>query len=260
MAIKLDLEWDDADALPSVFHPDTRFLFDRMTEATLDMIDLTRGRRVLDVACGMGIDAAALIRRGGSVVGLEASRIMIQKARRWNGGKVPLIRGIAESLPLKPNLFDYTVCKGAIDHFYDPDRAVSQMAQVIKPDGRVIISVTNFESLGCKLARSLAMAWEFLAKREVQGRCRWEIPPDHTYKFDYFVLRHLLQKHFEIETLLGVSLGWGFPRWGQFLERLPERISLSILVVLDKIAKRFPIFSDVLVARCRVPQKREVKA
>src|SRR5215813_10496432 len=47
------------------------------------------GRRILDVGCGLGADAAAmakLVAKGGTVVGVDGSQAMIDAARRQHGG------------------------------------------------------------------------------------------------------------------------------------------------------------------------------
>lgn len=53
------------------------------------MLAASRGRRVLDVGCGLGDDAAALaelVAPGGTVVGVDGSQAMIDAARQRHGG------------------------------------------------------------------------------------------------------------------------------------------------------------------------------
>jgi 2-polyprenyl-3-methyl-5-hydroxy-6-metoxy-1,4-benzoquinol methylase len=47
-----------------------------------------------------------------------------------------------------PGSIDKVVCKGALDHFADPDKALQQIATAIKPGGSAVIAIANFESLG----------------------------------------------------------------------------------------------------------------
>lgn len=284
MGAKVDLEWNDSDALPPVFDVVTQFVFDRMTDITLEMFDYTNMGKILDVGCGMGIDASELAKRGNDLIGLEPSNIMLKKANDWakrQGVNIRLVQGIGEGLPFKKKSFENVICKGAIDHFYNPDMAIKEMAQATKPNGRVIISVTNYESLGCITARTLMrlrslIFWKNKRERthwngygrtkthRIPGRdtCSgnnaskdrkpWDIPLDHTYKFDYFVLKNVLNKYMEVESLVGVSLFWNLPGWRELMERLPKSVALSLLTVADKIARKLPLFSDVLVSRCRV--------
>ena len=85
----VDLDRDMSDVIPTGLSRDSEFIFRRMTEATLDAAlsgsianNLPAGgRRILDVACGVGQDSIALSARGALVVGAEPSLRMIGMAR-----------------------------------------------------------------------------------------------------------------------------------------------------------------------------------
>jgi SAM-dependent methyltransferase len=247
---KIDLDWDDEHVLPAVLSPDTEFVFRRMTEETLRATGVENSHRVLDVGCGRAIDAAALSRKGGSLFGCEPSRVMLRKAReglRKSGEKVCLVGSLAEILPFADQSFHRVVCKGAIDHFLNPDRAVGEMSRVVSAEGQVIISVANFESLSCSLSRSLNRLVRRFWGRDIPPPRIWEIPKDHTHKFDYPTILFLAKKHLRVESVRGVSLLWGFPRWSNFLKRFPQPLALLLLRSLDKIANWYPDWSDVLI-------------
>ena len=213
---KVNLYWDDEDVLPPVLSRDTDFVFRRMTEETLKAIETHSSHKVLDVGCGRGIDAAALARRGGILFGCEPSRVMLRKAKeglKSCEGVVWLVSSMAENLPFASRTFHRVVCKGAIDHFLNPDRAVAEMCRVASPEGRVVISVANFESLSCFLGRSLNGLIQRISGRGISPPHIWEIPRDHTYKFDYSTVLLLAGRYLRIESIRGVSLLWGFPRW-----------------------------------------------
>src|SRR5262245_154830 len=61
------------------------------------------GRRIRDVGCGLGDDAAALaglVATGGAVVGIDGSKAMIDEARRRHGGVEGLSFDVAEAAHL----------------------------------------------------------------------------------------------------------------------------------------------------------------
>ncbi|KPK87057.1 MAG: hypothetical protein AMJ94_17480 [Deltaproteobacteria bacterium SM23_61] len=247
---RADLNWDDEGVLPPVLSPDTEYVFRRMTEETLKAAGAANSSRILDVGCGRGIDAAALARKGDVLFGCEASRIMLQKAReglRKSGETVRLVGSLAETLPFAGQSFHRVVCKGAIDHFFSPERAVDEMGRVACAGGKVIISVANFESLSCFLSRTLNRFVCRIWKRDLPSPHIWEIPKDHTHKFDYPSTLGLAGKYLRVESVRGVSLLWGFPRWSNFLRRLPRPLALILLSSLDKIATGLPDWSDVLI-------------
>jgi SAM-dependent methyltransferase len=247
---QVDLDWNDEDVLPPVLSPDTEFVFQRMTEETLAATGAENTHRVLDVGCGRAVDAAVLARKGGILFGCEPSRIMLRRAKEGlknSAGTVWLVSSLAENLPFASLAFHRVVCKGAIDHFLNPDRAVSEMCRVTSANGKVVISVANYESLSCFWSRNLNRLARRVRGREIPPPHIWEVPKDHTFKFDYPTILSLARKYLQIESICGVSLLWGFPRWSNLLKRIPRPMALILLRCLDKIANGHPDWGDVLV-------------
>lgn len=263
---KVDRNWDDEDVLPAVLSRDTEFVFQRMTEETLQAAQSGNGHRILDVGCGRGIDATSMAKKGGLLFGCEPSPVMLRKAKEYvhaAGERVQLVRSLAEDLPFVNNTFTRVVCKGAIDHFDNPEQAVSEMCRVASVMGKVVISVANFESLSCMLGKKINGLYQRLLRREIPRPHIWEIPADHTFKFDYYSTIALAGRYLHVEHIEGVSLLWGFPRWSNFLKNIPHPLALIILRFLDKIASWHPAWGDVLVIAGRplrnLPEKERSK-
>lgn len=246
--MKIDTKWDDSDVVPDVMCPDTTYVFDRMTRATHEAVDVAQGMLVLDVGCGIGADAGKLAESGAIVIALDPSEVMLGRAR-----DVKLIfpvQGIGEHLPFRSGLFDRIVCKGALDHFFNPLVTLKEMARLLKSNGRLIISIANYDSLSCKLGRALHKVLGLFGWGRYAGRMMWQIPPDHVYRFDHGFLKTLLAKVVRTEKTVGVSLLWGLPYWGLVLSKIPRRLAWSALKVLDNLAAHCPALSDVIVVRC----------
>ena len=251
---KIDLEWNDDGVVPPKVTPDLVFLFDRMIEATIDKVDPTRGDRVLDVGCGRAVDAIQIAQKGGRPVGLEPSRTMLSHSKDCvaeKGGGVALVQGIGESLPFRTGSFDWVVCKGALDHFPDPYKAVEEMARVLNPDGTVVISVANFESLGHRLVITVHHLTRWVPRRGPPKRQAWETPPDHTLRFDYPLIVEVVGTHLDVEESSGVCLLWGAPLWDRITSAMPRPVSYFIMGALDRLARRWPGLSDVVLVECR---------
>ncbi|RJQ26381.1 MAG: methyltransferase domain-containing protein [Peptococcaceae bacterium] len=250
---KVDLHWDDSHVLPPVIYPDLEFLFQRMTEKTLD-VAYRPGARFLDIGCGRAVDAAALLRKGMTGAGVELSDRMLECAQAHladAGLQMCLVRAFGETLPFSDNSFDVVICKGALDHFFDPAHSVREMARVARPDGWVVISIANFESMGFRLGRALdRFLARFQPKRDAAPRL-WDLPHDHTIRTSFPLLCQLVSPYVEIERVWGVSLFFGFPYWNIFLKRLPRPLAFGILRIIDRFASIMPFFADVLVLRGR---------
>ena len=251
--MKVDLEWDDGHVLPPKVYPDVAFLFRRMSEVTVGKVGVGSGEVVLDIGCGRAIDAIQMAKRGGKCLGFEPSRKMINHAKKCiadNGMEVSLIQGVGEYLPFKTNSLDKVMCKGALDHFPYPAKAIEEMARVLKPQGKAIIAVANFESIGFRLGRWLFTLEKILLRGKTNRKNVWQIPADHTYKFDYTFLKHVVGHHLKMEQSIGVSLLFGLPGWSSLLDKLPKGVSRAILSTLDKLARHLPSLSDTIILRC----------
>jgi SAM-dependent methyltransferase len=107
----------------------------------LEMLALSDGARVLDVACGPGnftrdfADAAG----NGLVVGVDASRPMLAYAARTAGANTAYMRCDASALPFRAESFDAVCCFGALHLFDDPWGALDEIVRVLAPGGRVAL-------------------------------------------------------------------------------------------------------------------------
>ena len=93
----------------------------------------------LDAACGTGRHAEHLASLGHRVVGVDATPEMLEYAR----AKVPGARfetGDLAALPLADGAVDLAVCSFALTHCADLGLPVSELARVVRPGGRVVIS------------------------------------------------------------------------------------------------------------------------
>jgi len=101
---------------------------------------------VLDVATGTGRLPLALLRQwdfSGQIVGLDLSRRMLAIARRRTyarPGCVGLARGDAMTLPFPDDLFDAVMCIEAVELLPRPRAALAEMARVLRPGGRLMVT------------------------------------------------------------------------------------------------------------------------
>jgi SAM-dependent methyltransferase len=246
----VDLDRDMTHVIPTGTTRDSDFLFRRMEELTLGAARGAPGARVLDSAAGLGQDSRALARTGAHAVCAEPSHRMIELAKLVAAkepppapGSVRWARAWSESLPFRDGSFDAAFCKGALDHFDDPERCIAELARVTRRDGRVVLAVANFESLGCKLQR----LGERLRFARRPGRRTYHVPSDHFTRYDAALLREQIGRHVAIERVAGTSLFWGVRRWARALARLPQPWANALLRAADRIAARFPALADVIV-------------
>lgn len=101
---------------------------------------------VLDVGCGSGALAEAIQKKGYQVWGIELNEQAAEAARARGVHRV--IQGDITSLAsVRPALgdmrFDYLVFSDVLEHLYDPFTILTEYASLLKPGGRVLVSVPN---------------------------------------------------------------------------------------------------------------------
>ncbi len=115
--------------------------------APLDFLDLQAGETVLDLGSGGGIDAFIAAQRvgpGGRVVGVDMTPEMITKAvdgaRRAGLDQVEFRQGRLEELPVDDASIDAVTSNCVINLVPDKARVFHEIARVLKPGGRLVIS------------------------------------------------------------------------------------------------------------------------
>src|SRR4051794_12581856 len=116
----------------------------RWRRALVDAVAPRAEDRVLDVATGTGLVAAALVHRTGCrVVGLDQSEEMLARAEARVAAdpqlqdRITLVQGTAEELPFETGEFDALSFPFPLPYVDDPDATLPELARVVKPGGRI---------------------------------------------------------------------------------------------------------------------------
>jgi len=107
---------------------------------TLDAAGVAAECRLLDVCSGHGVLARTAAQRGAKVSALDFAEAMVAATRR-NVPAAECRQGDAQDLPYADDAFDAVVCGFGIIHVPRPDRALAEMRRVVRPGGRVAVSV-----------------------------------------------------------------------------------------------------------------------
>jgi len=158
--------------------------------------------RSLDVACGGGDFAWALALRGDRVVGLDRDREALALARtvRPHVAGVDLVEGDALRLPFRDGSFDLCLCNSSVEHFDDDEAALREMARVLRPGGRLVLTTDAFPRRLTRLARWLPDRW---LKPELRG------PGRQARAMEYHRRQHHVVRYFTPETLAAKLRGAG---------------------------------------------------
>jgi SAM-dependent methyltransferase len=94
-----------------------------------------------DLGCGAGRVSAAVAPFVAHVVAVDGSAAMLQAAKRrlQDAGNVELRRGELEALPIDDARLDAATLMLVLHHVPEPERALAEVARVLKPGGRVLV-------------------------------------------------------------------------------------------------------------------------
>jgi SAM-dependent methyltransferase len=102
------------------------------------------GRRILDAGCGSGPLFAALRDRGAIVTGIDKSAGMLAQARRRLGDDADLqVAELGSPLPFPDGTFDDVTASLVLHYLQDWGPARAELRRVLKPGGRLIVSVDH---------------------------------------------------------------------------------------------------------------------
>ena len=107
-----------------------------------DMMGDPDDKQILEIGCGMGINAIILAEQGANVTALDLSskRLeMVEDIIRENEiQRIRLVHGSAEALPFPDNSFDIVYSNAVMIHL-DKQTAIREFYRVLKPGGKVIL-------------------------------------------------------------------------------------------------------------------------
>jgi len=108
--------------------------------------ETSRGRSVLEVGCGAGVDLARFARGGADVTGVDLSAAAIGLARtnfeqQRLRGRFEVADG--EALPFADDTFDLVFAHGVVQYTPRPRKLIEECRRVLKPGGGAIFQVYN---------------------------------------------------------------------------------------------------------------------
>ncbi len=122
-------------------------LVSRLARRLLHLASDVSGRRVLDAGCGEGHLARLFARQGANVVGVDVSPRLIEAARSHADSRRLDIRyleaDLTRGLPAYREQFDLVAANMLLDSVADHMGLLRTASEVLKPEGRFLLSLNN---------------------------------------------------------------------------------------------------------------------
>jgi 2-polyprenyl-3-methyl-5-hydroxy-6-metoxy-1,4-benzoquinol methylase len=132
--------------------------FDELDEYRFDklrylpkMVDFSgfKGKRLLEVGCGVGIDLVRFAKGGSIVTGIDLAEVSIELAQtnfdqRGLTADLRVMNG--EDLQFETDSFDVVYAHGVLQYTANASKMVNEIQRVVRPDGEAIMMVYNRNS------------------------------------------------------------------------------------------------------------------
>ena len=157
---RISAYWDEHihDLAITTFPAGTREFFHELDEYRYDKLrylpqlvnfDDYRGRTLLEVGCGVGIDLVRFARAGTIVTGIDISKIAIELAHRnieQHGLQADLQLMNGECMGFPQNTFDVVYAHGVLQYTAETGKMIREIHRVLKPGGEAVMMVYNRNS------------------------------------------------------------------------------------------------------------------
>ncbi|MGH2694414.1 MAG: class I SAM-dependent methyltransferase [Actinomycetota bacterium] len=126
-----------------------------MLTVDYDRLGLTAGELVLDLGCGAGRHTFESLRRSTHTISVDVDDVVLKDtsgmaAAMTQEGEIDpdltaaCVRADALQLPFVDRSFDTVIASEVLEHIRRDDRALGEIARVLKPGGRVAVTVPRF--------------------------------------------------------------------------------------------------------------------
>jgi ubiquinone/menaquinone biosynthesis C-methylase UbiE len=114
----------------------------------LDELAVPRTDRVLEIGCGAGVMSVAMAQRGYLVEAVDSLADMLNSTRRRAAGagmssSIFTSLGDAHLLPFPDRAFSLVLAIGVLPYLHSPNKALAEMARVLKPGGFLLVTAGN---------------------------------------------------------------------------------------------------------------------
>ena len=152
--------------------------------------ELTNGKgRLLDVGAGRGEFLRAALNGGWEPIGIEPSASFAKHAANYSGAVVR--REPIEDCNFENDTFDVVILSAVLEHLYQPNETLREIARVLRPGGALFVDVPNEEGLYFRIGN----LYQRLRFRDWVVNTAPTFSPFHVFGFGPGSLRKLLARH-----------------------------------------------------------------
>jgi SAM-dependent methyltransferase len=187
-----------------------------------------RKGRILDIGAGRGELLRAAVEGDWEAVGIEPSAEFARYATEYSRAEV--IAKSIEDCTFESTSFDVVVLGAVLEHLYNPDQIIREIARILRPGGVLFVDVPNEAGLYFRLGN----IYERIRGRDWVVNLAPTFPPFHVFGFTPRSLRLLLEKHGLAPTRWRIYAGRALVPSGNNLIGNVERKAAQAVTALSR--------------------------
>lgn len=196
-------------------------------------------KKILDVGFGSGGIAVAFNKAGAEMYGVDVDPELKEIAERnilANKTKAELKTYDGQKLPYQDNFFDYLLCFSVLEHTSFPDKLLNDMLRVLKPGGRILLTLPNryYPKETHTLAYFVSWMPRSLANLYLRILKRSPLEYDNLHFYSYFDILKMLKKTNYSHELIYKELDKEFGI-KKFLISMLKKLNIHYTVLLKQL-------------------------
>ena len=110
----------------------------------LRLLDIKKGQTILDIACGQGFFSREFYKKGGNIIGVDASSKLIELAKKHSPKEIRYYTAPADKIPITlPHSVDFVTIVLAIQNIENVSGVFQECRRLLKPAGKLLIVMNH---------------------------------------------------------------------------------------------------------------------
>jgi 2-polyprenyl-3-methyl-5-hydroxy-6-metoxy-1,4-benzoquinol methylase len=168
-----------------------------------EMVAEDPNHQILEIGSGGG-HVLRMFKRA-KLTAVDVSDVFLASAKKNLAGyDVEFIKGEIDKLSLPAEKFDRIICTEVLEHTQDPEAILREIARLLRPGGRAVITVPNDPLInGLKtIVRRTPVGWV------LRGKIEWGGDIYHIHVWKPAEFRKILERYFDVEDQRAAPNDW----------------------------------------------------